>query len=266
MVNYRGGEQRRPFWSMLSISPIFYRDELMLYVASLQDYSCHMDKLVSLKPSQFCRTLEHHQRGRHVKMPLTALQLAKPTVYQASAEYPLATPTGEARVQANAECLQLAMPTGAAHMHGTVPPQLIKRLGWSRLALEPEHLRDRVADVLQTMGIDYELSARADCEGEVCSISAAVDGISMRVMIAENPDDGCFTCAPPPALPPAPACLATPARPRLTAQPPRVRSVSVTRVSGDTFQFHEVYRDLRGRLALEAYCTGQPSPRHECAA
>ena len=76
MVNYRGGEQRRPFWSMLSISPIFYRDELMLYVASLQDYSCHMDKLVSLKPSQFCRTLEHHQRGRHVKMPLTALIVA----------------------------------------------------------------------------------------------------------------------------------------------------------------------------------------------
>ena len=201
MVNYRGGEQRRPFWSMLSISPIFYRDELMLYVASLQDYSCHMDKLVSLKPSQFCRTLEHHQRGRHVKMPLTALQLAKPTVYQASAEYPLATPTGEARVQANAECLQLAMPTGAAHMHGTVPPQLIKRLGWSRLALEPEHLRDRVADALQTLGaLDYELRSHTINGGkdEILSIHAIADGVTVRVIIAEVEASGLYECDPTP--------------------------------------------------------------------
>ena len=175
IVNYRGGEQRYPFWNMLSINPIVHSGELLLYAASLQDYSYHMDKLVSLTPSQFCRTLEHYQRGRHIGTPLTALQLAKPTVYEANAEYPL------------------AMPTGAAHLSSTTTPRPIKRLGWSRLALEPEHLRDRVADVLQTMGINYDLSARSDCEGEICSISAAVDGITMRVMIAENPADGCYT-------------------------------------------------------------------------
>ena len=181
IVNYRGGDQRRPFWSMLSISPIFHRDELMLYAASLQDYTHHMDKLISLKPSQFCRTPEHCQRGRHIKMPLTALQLAKPTVYQANAEHPL------------------AMPTGAAHLHSAIPPQLIKRLGWTRLALEPEHLRDRVADALQTLGaLDYELRSQTNGEEEILSIRAIADGVTVRVMIAEDETGGLYKYVPTP--------------------------------------------------------------------
>ena len=213
IVNYRGGEQRRPFWNMLSISPIFCHGKLMLYAASLQDYSCHMDKLVLLKPSQFCRTLEHHQCVRHVKMPLTALQLTKP-----------------------------------AHLHSTIsPPQLIKQLGWSRLALEPEYLQDLVADALQTSGVKhYKLrSYTTTGEDEILSIHAINDGVTVRVMIAEDGSSGLYKYAPPASKTKFPHPLSTPAP--LTASC-CARSVTVTRVSGDTFEFHEVYRKLRGHL------------------
>ena len=224
IVNYRGGEHGSPFWNMLSINPIVYRGKLMLYAASLQDYSYHMDKLISLTPSQFCRALEHYQRGRYVdERPLTALQLAKPTVHEADAAHPLITPAR------------------AAHVQSTTTPRPIKRLGWTQLAIEPEHLRDRVADALQTIGVKYELVSRADCEGEILSIHAVADGLAMRVMIAENSADGLYECAPTPLPLPTPAPL-TASRCAL--------SVTVTRVSGDTFKFHEIYRELRGHLSL----------------
>ena len=61
-LNYRGGIESRPFWNMLSISPIHHRGQLVLYLANLQDYTYHMSKLVSLPPTQFCRSAQHHQR------------------------------------------------------------------------------------------------------------------------------------------------------------------------------------------------------------
>ena len=52
VINYRAADAARPFWCMLSISPIVHGGELVLWVASLRDYSEHAAKL--LQPPQLC--------------------------------------------------------------------------------------------------------------------------------------------------------------------------------------------------------------------
>ena len=54
-VNYRRGSVDKPFWNMLSISPVLHQGNVMFYMANLQDYSYHMAQMVSLTPSQFCK-------------------------------------------------------------------------------------------------------------------------------------------------------------------------------------------------------------------
>ena len=94
--------------------------------------------------------------------------------------------------------LQLAKP---ALLHSTIsPPQLIKQLGWSRLALEPEYLQDLVADaLLQTSGVKhYKLrSYTTTGEDEILSIHAINDGVTVRVMVAEDGSSGLYKYAPP---------------------------------------------------------------------
>jgi len=192
MVNYRGGKGGPPFWNMLSISPLLHRGQLQLYVANLQDYSYHIGQIVSLTPSQFCTAALHYQRGRRLDAPLTSLALAKPALYEADSEHPLPP---------------------SPHQGPALPP--MRRLGWNRLLLEPEHLAERVGDALSRMDAQYEMGARP-ASGETLSLSARCGDVAMRVLVSEEAD-GHF-------------------------------SISCCRLSGDTFAYHAVFRKLKAAL------------------
>jgi len=96
-------------------------------------------------------------------------------------------------------------------------PQPIKRLGWNSLVLEPEHLSERLKDALQTMGASYELHICGDQEGEIFVLHAKIDAVACRLTVSEDPADG-------------------------------TQRISVTRLAGDTFEYHKAFRQLREHL------------------
>lgn len=199
LINYRGGAPTQPFWNILSISPLEHRGELQLFIANLQDYSYHMSRMISLTPSQFCRVATHYMSGRRLGAePLTGILLAKPTVYEADADYAVAE-----------------TPTTAAAL-GMGGPDLVKRLGWNHLPLEPEHLADRMADALSRIDAAYETSERLADAGENVVINATKNGVAMRVTISED-KDGHY-------------------------------SLSCTRLTGGTFTYHDIFRKIRDAL------------------
>lgn len=207
LVNYRHGQLDQPFWNMISINPILFQGQLMLYMANLQDYSYQMGQMVSLTPSQFCRAALHHQRTRRPEN-LVALTLAKPTLYETDPEHAL-------------------VEEPPSRFNSVSTPLPVKRLGWSKLTLDPEHLRDRVVDALQQMDVSkYEVHERADGEGEVFMISVQQADLAFRALISEDAD-GHFR-------------------------------ISCTRVAGDTFAYHAAFKLLRQYLG-EAVPTQQPA-------
>jgi len=198
LLNYREGDVSKPFWNMLSISPLKHRGGLLLYIASLQDYSYHIGQLVSLTPAQFCRVAEHQQRGRRVGSErMLSLTLAKPAIYEADDEYPLVEPLAS---------------TSANRF---TSPQ-IKRLGWGQLTLEPEHLVDRVTDALQHIDATYETKWQGDSEGESFIVNAQLNGVAFRAIVSEDRDGH--------------------------------HRLSCVRLSGDTFAYHQAFRQLRELL------------------
>ena len=200
-VNYRGGQDNKPFWNMLSISPVLYQGNILFYMANLQDYSYHLSKMVSLTPGQFCRAAMHHQRGRRLQ-PMDALLRAKPAVIEADETFALSTaPSSE----------------GVGQKFALSTPQPIKRLGWNNLTLEPEHLTERLKDALQSMGATYEVHERGDCDGEIFMLHAKLDNVACRMTVSEDPDNGS-------------------------------QRISVTRLAGDTFMYHDAFRQLRQHL------------------
>ena len=72
LINYRG-YNREPFWNCLSVHPIFFNRECVLFAARLQDYSYRLSRLVSLQPSQFCKAGDHFQ----MKVRLSEINSAK---------------------------------------------------------------------------------------------------------------------------------------------------------------------------------------------
>jgi len=196
-VNYRRGMPNQPFWNMLSISPVLHQGNVVFYMANLQDYSYHISQMVSLTPSQFCRVAAHHQRGRRLQF---LDFLAKPGLYEVDASFAL-------------PCRQGANDSEAMK----VTPQPIKRLGWNNLALEPEHLSERLKDALQTMGASYEMHICSDSEAEIFVLHAKIDDVACRVTVSEDPCDG-------------------------------TQRISVTRLAGDTFEYHKSFRQLREHL------------------
>jgi len=199
MLNYRSGLQDQPFWNMLSINPVHHQGQLSLYMASLQDYSYQIGRIVSMTPSQFCRAAEHHQRQRRLGSTLQPQLLAKPTIYEADDDFSLLNP------------VQLAS-----------EPQLVKRLGWDRLRLEPEHLVDRVVDALQRMEAQVQLSETSTPNGDTYSIVARVNDVACRIVIDEDLMEGCYR-------------------------------VQCMRVSGDTFSYHAAFRQLREILTEDNF-------------
>lgn len=171
--------------------------------------------MVSLTPSQFCRAALHYRRGRRLDAPLTSLSLAKPAIYEADGEHPL-QPAPE--------------PPPAQPM--------MRRLGWNKLVLEPEHLADRVGDALSRIDAQYELAERRAppraaqppippavrrgllftrlASGESVVVSARSGDVVMRVLVSEEAD-GHY-------------------------------SISCARLSGDTFSYHAAFRQLKAAL------------------
>merc|ERR1719238_1210158 len=172
MLNYRGGLADRPFWNMLSISPVVHGGRLMFYLANLQDYTYHMAKLVSLSPAQFCRSAEHHQRVcRLPDRPADELHVrffAKPAVFETDSNHPITEyqPSGQ----------------------DAVPHLQMKRLGWANLLLEPEHLTDRVVDALQSLDARYERVESVTGDEDVFVVNAEMHGVAARLLITRDPD------------------------------------------------------------------------------
>jgi len=177
VLNFRGGHEANPFWNMLSISPVHHRGQLMLYMANLQDYSYSLGKMVSLSPSQFCRSADFHQRQRYVadlrsEQPLL---LARPTIYEADGESALTNAADDA--------------PSAPH------PAALKRLGWDRLTLEPECLMSTVVDALQRLDAQYELSESRGHERDEFLAHARINGIAMRVSVSDDAQPGAYRIA-----------------------------------------------------------------------
>ena len=268
LINYRSGDAAKPFWNVLSVSPVISRGSLQFFIvrrrtrrtrcradgaragpappprlcararprlaprrlaaaprrlsltpaplpslsqANLQDYSYQMQSFVKLTPAQFCRAAQHFQRGRRLDT-LTPFRLAKPAVYEADDEFTLPAPSSASRYQS------------------AVTPHPIKRLGWSSLSLEPEHLSARIEDALQRMDATTEVTERADSEGETFMVHAKLaNGTAMRVAVFEDPADGQYR-------------------------------ISCTRLSGETFSYHEAFRAMRTHLADAVAPNAAPPP------
>lgn len=215
-LNYRGGHESRPFWNMLSISPIHHKGQLVLYLANLQDYTYHMGRLVSLPPTQFCRSAQHHQRiirlGADGALKrdgdtLDARFFARPAIIETADVGTTALATAAASADTN-----------APHLH-------MKRLGWSNLTLEPEHLTDRVVDALHALEARYERVEPTGGEAEneeVFVVNAEITGVAVRLVVTRDPDTegGGGACY----------------------------RVTCTRLGGDTFVYHDAFRQLRTLL------------------
>lgn len=172
MLNYRSGDETHPYWVMISISPIFVRGELLLYMASLQDYSHHLSLIKTLCPSQFCRSTEQHQCQCYLQR-LHPERLSKPTVYEADLDTPLAQP-----IRTPAEAF-------------------VRRLGWDNLKLDPEHLEERCIDALRQMGADYQIiDAPASSTDHVIIRARLNDEVELNILIAEDFAEGTYriTC------------------------------------------------------------------------
>merc|ERR1719198_878067 len=93
-------------------------------------------------------------------------------------------------------------------------------------------------DSLQTMGATYEQQEHSDAEGEVFLLHAKLDDVACRLTVSEDPADG-------------------------------THRISVTRLAGDTFVYHEAFRQLRAHLgeacttvsAKAAAAAAAPAPR-----
>ena len=113
--------------------------------------------------------------------------------------------------------LEFPVPSQGKTTAVAATPQPIKRLGWNDLVLEPEHLSERLKDALQMMGASYELHICGDQEGEIFVLHAKIDQIACRLTVSEDPADG-------------------------------TQRISVTRLGGDTFEYHKAFRQLREHL------------------
>ena len=238
---------RPPFWCMLSLSPLMRRGELLLFVGYLQDCSSTVARL-KRPPTPRCRSTLYQQSARPFGWERPQL-LAKPTVLELDPNF-------------------FRLHEVAAGSHQLVAPQtlehglqLIKRLGWYRLALEPELLLERLVDALDCLGGSHTLLEssnnpftehfviRARFEGravgggegnesqdvvhlaDITELTLDAEDVEINFVIAEDDLEGTYR-------------------------------VSCTRLRGRTLLFHRVYRLLHRTLALTNEEHGMPSPEH----
>jgi len=91
-------------------------------------------------------------------------------------------------------------------------------LGWSSLVVEPEHITDRVVDALHTMEARYERVDRSNGEGDVFTVFVELNGVAMRMSVMPDSDSSFGF------------------------------RLMCTRLGGDTFAYHEAFRQLKQLL------------------
>ena len=165
----------RPFWNMLSLSPVVHKGELIFYLANLQDYTAHV-RVLAAPPRAFCRSSVFHQR--HVP-------LAPPPLQHGGADRMFATP---AVIEADEDALRSGDADEPTHRTrqpstplttGRLQP-LVRRLGWSGLTLEPEHLAERLAEALRRMGGNVALEVASHDDAELFVVDARLGGGERR--------------------------------------------------------------------------------------
>merc|ERR1712032_304430 len=105
-----------------------------------------------------------------------------------------------------------------------VPVQHVKRLGFTGLHLEPEYLADRLKDECAQLQLHFQESEMVSSGAEVMQLEifqrrteSSTDGVRALLHVMGEDAEG-------------------------------KHCISFTRLSGDTFQFHKLYRTLRQRL------------------
>jgi len=230
LVNYRGGSNTT-FWNCLSVHPIFHGGKLVLFAARLQDYSYQLSRLVSLQPAQFCKAPQYYQRMAHVRHA-DMRGFARPCAFHTGRK--LLGYNGEGGAAADEDrVLELdeaddddddAMGVSAPELH-------VKRLGFSGIVHEPEYLLERLRDDCARLNLPCEACELEAGGAELMrlqitvpsSSSAAVapsDGTDLRLLVHVMPQDSAGQYC-----------------------------ITLTRLQGNTFQFHSIYRALRQQLA-----------------
>jgi len=243
LINYRGDSQE-PFWNCLSVQPIFLDRKLVLFAARLQDYSLPLTKIISCNPMQFCKTNECFQYRLRLSSLSGVKGLSMPRLLHVSQdELDLST----AELEEDGEMLASKdLPLDdMLESPPPIPARHIKRLGFKGLELEPEYLMDRL---------------RHECEElDLRAVSQSVDGTGSDIMRLDvsgrppresNSEDNVVSDGP--------------VRLAIHIVPDNWEgsySVSILRLSGDTFAIHGIYRAIRERLHDILIDTTSTTPR-----
>lgn len=198
----------------VQVHPIFHNNDLVLHIAQLQDYSHRLNRLVTHSPIQFCMADEHFQHSVPLTSVVSADHLRRPSRLEVNGRH-LLTSQGEG----GDEEVRL-IEDAEAPVALTLPTLHVKRLGFFRIDLEPMYLVDRLKDECEQLDLPCQTSMP--------------DGEVHRLHISSNPDDGSGHVSAALHVMPEDAfgryCI------------------TLTRLQGDTFGYHALYRTLRQRL------------------
>ncbi|EOD13388.1 hypothetical protein EMIHUDRAFT_434603 [Emiliania huxleyi CCMP1516] len=244
LLNYRG-YNREPFWNCLTVHPVFHKRELVLYAARLQDYSYRLNRLVSVSPVQFCKSDPSLSCRISLAKLGSAGALARPMPpsicvgrieeLDSGADDSVASDAGAARSEGASSASSVNGSTsssagadsdvdGEGEVIPCVPLPLVKRLAFPRLALEPEYLRDRLQDECaqldwQCHTTEIQASGHELVRLELFQQRPGTADVGVRALVHVLPE-----------------------------QEAGVYSLHITRLSGDTFAYHALFRQLRQRL------------------
>lgn len=212
LVNYRG-YNNEPFWNCLSVQPIFHENKLVLFAARLRDYAYQISRLVSHRPLQFCNAGDHHQRALRLTHKSTSRILSRACRVDVS----------EKELDGEEVCDPEDTPAKLPTLH-------VRRLGFFKLDVEPEYLLDRLMDECYCLGLNHHVkSCTLGDEVLHLEISGNLKGDSEEQKLEQGKQvHAAVSIVPEDAY--------------------GTYSISITRLKGDTFDFHALYRTLRSRL------------------
>jgi len=221
VVNYRG-HSGEPFWNCITMHPILHRNQIVLFMARLQDYSHRLSKLVSFVPSQFCKANDQLQCIVDMRDLRGAANLAQPCRIRAIEVdgVPVGESSGESSADADADADE------EIDTAPRVPTRHVKRLGFTGMDLEPEYLADRLREECANLDWPCQATEMISSGAEVIRLEMVqnsqlgTEADKLHALLHIMPEDTCGKYL-----------------------------ISFTRLSGDTFQFHTLFRELRRRLA-----------------
>jgi len=215
LINYRG-YNHEPFWNCLSVHPIFHQNNLVLHIAQLHDYSHRLNQLVSHRPIQFCVTDEHFQRS----VPLTSIagasHLRRPSRLALTSKHVVIE-----RGVDGEDVVTFVEDSEAPPDTLKLPTLHVKRLGFFRIDLEPMYLIDRLVDEAEQMNLEAHASTTCGGDSEIYRLdvtSSNEGGGRVTAALHVLPEENGRYC------------------------------ITMTRLQGDTFGYHSLYRTLRQRL------------------